>query len=240
MEGLFIVSQEWNSHMIGLKIKYLFILSLGLLSSINSFSQQKRQNSFGFSLGYTESLNFFQGINYNLFYGREINQKFIYQLNAYWVSENNSSFDFTNGGPSFNLTDFANIEIGNKVLQDETSLTGIEAGIGYKLIDKSNWSIFLNGGLNYQKLISKTVETSVIPGQGDMTNLGVFSSSYNKNHIGYFAGIVTLARLAPKIWIGPEIKWRGYFGINPQPHPVIFNSLNMNSINLNLKLIIDL
>lgn len=229
-----------NINFNGLIIKVLLCLQISFFLNINAFSQEEKQNSIGFSLGYTETLNYLQGINYNITFEREINRKFIYQFNTYWVSENNSSYDFNNGGPSFNLSDFANLEIGNKVLQDETILTGLEAGIGYKLIDKNNWRLFLNSGLNYQKLISKTVETSVIPGQGDMTSFWVFSSSYNKNHLGYYISTAALAKLAPKIWIGPEIKWRGYFGINPQPHPVIFNSLNMNSINLNLKLVINL
>jgi len=240
MEGQYIVSQEWILHVIGLKIKSLFILLLVLLFSNNAYSQEEKHNSLGFSIGYTEALNYLQGVNYNFTFEREINRKLAYQLNAYWVSENNSSLKFNNGGPSFDLSDFANLEFGNKVLQDETLITGIETGITFKLIDKNFWRLNLSSGLNFQKLISKTVETSVLPGQSDMTSFGVFSSSYNKNHFGYYTGTSAIFRILPKMWVGPEFKWRGYFGINPVPHPVIFNSLIVNSINLNLKLLFDL
>ena len=226
--------------MSGLKIKRLCFFMLTVSITISSYSQQIKRSSIGMSAGYTESLNYLTGINYNFSFEQQISQKIIYHFNSYWLSENNSTSEFSNGGPTINLIDYMTPEVGSVVLQDETSLTGIEGGIGYKILEKERLRLFLNIGINYQKLVSNRIETSVIPEQEDLTNFGIYSSSYNRNHFGYFASTHALIRITPKIWVGPEIKWRGYFGINPQPHPVIFNSLNMNSINLNLKLMVDI
>lgn len=226
--------------MTGLKIKQLFFFILTTSITISSYSQQIKRSSIGISAGYTESLNYLTGINYNFSFEQQVSEKMIYHFNSYWLSDNNSISDFSNGGPTINLIDYVTPEVGSVVLQDETTLTGIEGGIGYKILEKERLRLFLNIGINYQKLVSNRIETSVIPEQEDMTNFGIYSASYNRNHFGYFASSHLLTRITPKIWVGPEIKWRGYFGINPQPHPVIFNSLNMNSINLNLKLMVDI
>jgi hypothetical protein len=122
-------------------------------------------------------------------------------------SANNSTPNFTNGGSNpMNLSDLANIEFGSKILQDQKIITGIEAGIGFLLVDKNKLRFSINGGLNYQKVISNTIQTSLIPYQGDLTNYGIFSAAYEKNHFGYFNSLTALTRLSSKLWIGSTLE----------------------------------
>ncbi|MCH7398795.1 hypothetical protein MM236_12395 [Belliella sp. DSM 107340] len=181
-----------------------------------------------------------KGINYNFGFDIESGKKLIYQINAYWVSEDKSMPNFNSGGPTIDLSEFIDNQVGSKSLLNHTIITGLEAGLGYKVLDKNRVKLILSTGFNFQRLIYNEIQTAVIPDQSNMTNFGIYSFSYNKNHLGYHGGITGLAKLTQRIWIGPEIKWRGYFGVNPPIHPVIFNSLDIDSINMNVKLVFDL
>lgn len=226
--------------MIGLKIKYLCISLTFMLGIENCFCQNQRNNSLGFSAGYSEALNHMQGINYNFGFDSEIGKNIVYQINAYWVSENKSTGNFNSGGGgSIDLSEVIDSHIEGKSFLNHAIITGLEAGLGYKVLNKNKVKLILSTGLSYQRLIYNEIQY-LRRVSGDITNFGIYLSSYNKNHLGYYGGITGLVKLIQGIWIGPEIKWRGYFGVPPS-NLSGFNSYDDNgSINLNVKIAFDL
>jgi hypothetical protein len=221
--------------MIGQKIK-ISTLVIGFFFTIISAKSQNTNYFLGGGIGYTESVFNLNGINFNLSFEKNLNNGFLFHLNGYTFSKNQSLYKFKQGGPTTNVIDDINLEFGSKMLFDQRIAVGLESGIGYLLINKSKWKFIIGSGLSYQKLISNSIKTSVVPYQMDMTNFGLYASTYDKNHLGYFGSLTNLIKVSSRIWLGPEVKWRGYFVDEPIINPVILSSTNLNSININFKI----
>lgn len=238
--------------MTGPKIKVFILLLLSLTKFGSLVAQDIKEFSIGFSSGYYQDLENRNGLNYNLFFQGDINPKLLYQINAFWMFH--ESF---NDIPNSNIVNliYPNGNIRVKSLNEQTMHTGIDMGPGYKLIATEKWKLVMAIGVNYSKVIFNQMVIKEVPNSFnpiDSSNeFGLYAQSYNKNRFGYYGSLSAIRKLSNKIYIGPEIKWRGYPGeygntsiVNGIPsngrHPKLNNGFISDILSLNLKILVKI
>jgi hypothetical protein len=238
--------------MTGQKIKAFIFLLLFLTKIGSLIAQDKKEFAIGISSGYYQDLEYRNGLNYNLFFEGEINPKFLFQINAFWMFH--ESF---NDIPNSNIANliYPKGSIRVKTLNDQTAHTGIDLGLGYKLLATEKWNLLLALGANYSRLTFNQMLIKEVPDSFnpvDSSNeFGLYAQSYNKNRIGYYGSLSVVRKISEKIQIGPEIKWRGFPGQygdtiidNGIPsngrHPVLTNGFISDILSVNLKILVKI